>query len=128
MLTFSFGTFEIRLVKLGAAFVFLQVLFLWLGGFSMSSEMLHLIGIAVGVPIGFFMLRQDMVDCEGWDLVSRNEFLQEYNLLFSDKQRQRLKQKEQSIEDPITAAIGYTRPIPTKTAATTPSPHFPSQN
>lgn len=99
------GTFEVRIVKLGAMFVMLQLLFLWLGGFSMSSEMLHMIGIAVGAPVGFYMLRQDMIDCEGWDLVSRNEFLQQSRWLCSDRQRLRLRQKEADHYDPVASAL-----------------------
>ena len=78
--------------------------------------MLHIIGVMIGAPIGFYMLRQDMVDCEGWDLVSRNEFLQEYDWLCSDEQRQRMKRKQQSVEDPVTAALGYTIPLPGRSA------------
>lgn len=113
---FFFGTFEIRLVQLGGIYIFLQFVSLFLSGFSMSSEMLHLIGVMIGAPIGFYMLRQDMVDCEGWDLVSRNEFLQQYDWLCTDKQRQRMRRKQQSIEDPVTAALGYTIPLPGRSA------------
>ncbi|MCG8652309.1 MAG: rhomboid family intramembrane serine protease [Pirellulales bacterium] len=121
---FFVGTFEIRLVKLGGIYIFMQLFFLWLGGFSMSSEMLHMIGVMIGAPIGFFMLRQDMVDCEGWDLVSRNEFLQQNDWLCTEKQRKRLRKKQQSIEDPVTAALGYTQPLPTG-AATRPATPAP---
>lgn len=114
------GTFEITIVKLAGIFVFMQLVFLWLGGFGMSSEMLHMIGVVIGAPIGFFMLRQDMVDCEGWDLVSRNDFLRDNDLFCTDEQRQRMKKKEQSIEDPVTAALGYTQPLPTKRSAPQP--------
>jgi membrane associated rhomboid family serine protease len=113
---FFFGTFEMRLVQLGGIYIFLQIASLFLSGFSMSSELLHMIGVMIGAPIGFYMLRQDMVDCEGWDLVSRNEFLQEYDWLCTEKQRQRMRSKQQSIEDPVTAALGYTIPLPSKSA------------
>ena len=118
---FFFGTFEIRLVQLGGIYIFLQIVSLFFSGFSMSSEMLHLIGVMIGAPIGFYMLRQDMVDCEGWDLVSRNEFLQQNDWLCTEKQRQRMRRKQQSIEDPVTAALGYTIPLPTR------SPGSPTQ-
>ncbi len=108
---FFVGSFEVRLVVLGGFYIFIQIFFLWLSVFSMSSEMLHMIGVMIGAPIGFFMLRQDLVDCEGWDLVSRNEFLQEYDLLFTDKQRKRRKQKQKSIDDPVSAALGYPQPV-----------------
>ena len=98
------GTAEVRIIALGVAFIFLQLVFLFLGGFSMSSEMLHMIGAAIGAPIGFFMLRQDMVDCEGWDVVSRS-FLQDSNLFCSPKQRARLRKGEDEVEDPVAAAL-----------------------
>ncbi len=109
-----FGTFEVTIVKLSGAFMFLQLVFLWLSGFSMSSEMLHLIGVFIGAPIGFLLLRQDLVDCEGWDLVSRNDFLRDNDLFCTEEQRARIRKKQQSIEDPVTAALGYTQPLPTK--------------
>ncbi len=102
---FYFGTFEVRIVKLGAAFVMLQLLFLFLSGFSMSSEMLHIIGALIGLPVGVWMLRKNLVDCEGWDVISRNEWLQEFDFLCTPEQRQRLKQKDDDRYDPVTAAL-----------------------
>jgi hypothetical protein len=49
----------------------LQLLFVVLGGFSMGSALLHLIGAAAGLPLGVLMLRRGWVDCEGWDWFSR---------------------------------------------------------
>ncbi|TWU41347.1 Rhomboid family protein [Novipirellula aureliae] len=105
MIFFTFGTAEIRIIALGATFVFMQVAFLFLGGFSMSSEMLHMIGAAIGLPIGVLMLRQGLVDCEGWDVISRNPFLQEYELLCSEKQRRRILRQTESTDDPMSAAL-----------------------
>jgi hypothetical protein len=34
----------------------------------MTTPVLHLMGAAVGFPLAVVMLKQDMVDCEGWDL------------------------------------------------------------
>ncbi|WP_442507851.1 rhomboid family intramembrane serine protease [Novipirellula sp. SH528] len=108
---FRMGTFEVRIISLASAFLMMQIAFLAIGGFSMSSEMLHLIGVAVGLPIGLLMLRQDWVDCEGWDLISRNAWLQEYNLFCSDKQRIAKSRKTSEHQDPIAAALGI-RPTP----------------
>jgi len=102
---FYTGTFEVRIVKLGACFMMLQLFFLWLGGFAMSSEMLHLIGAAIGTFFGLFMLRQNMVDCEGWDYISRNEWLQNYSLLHSQGQMEQRRQQETIYKDPVTAAL-----------------------
>lgn len=126
---FFFGTVEIRLVSLGAFYIFLQIFFLFIGGFQMSSEMLHMVGVVIGAPIAFFMLRQDMVDCEGWDLVSRNEFLQDNDLFCSPKQRKRLRQKEREVHDPVTAVLGHStpgaRPQPTQTQGAIPVAYAP---
>ena len=99
------GMFEVRIVKLAGIFLFIQLMFLWLGGFSMSSEMLHLAGAVVGAPVGLWMLRSEQVDCEDWDLISRNEWLQEYKLFCSEKRRLRLQQKEDELHDPVAAAL-----------------------
>lgn len=35
-----------------------------------ASELLHILGAAIGLPIGIVMLRKGWVDCEGWDWFS----------------------------------------------------------
>lgn len=102
-----FGTAEIRIIALGGFFIGLQLLFLFLGGFGMSSEMLHMVGALIGAPIGFLMLRQGMVDCEGWDVVSRNPWMQEMNLFSSPQQRAARAKTEDTIEDPVAVALGH---------------------
>lgn len=109
------GTFEIRIVKLGGCFMMLQLFFLWLGGFSMSSEMLHLIGAGIGAVFGVYLLRQNMVDCEGWDYISRNEWLQKYPLLYSPKQTEQRKQTELVAKNPVAAALALNNPSAFKT-------------
>jgi membrane associated rhomboid family serine protease len=37
---------------------------------AITSETLHLAGAVAGAPIGFYMLKAKMVDCEGWDVFS----------------------------------------------------------
>ena len=39
-------------------------------GFSIGSELFHLVGTAPGVGIGASLLRAGQIDCEGWDLES----------------------------------------------------------
>jgi len=99
------GTFEARIVALGIAYLMMQVAFLFLVGFSMSSEMLHMVGALIGLPVGLAMLRMDWVDCEGWDAISRNKWLQDIDWLCSPTQRQRMQQKKSSHEDPVRAAL-----------------------
>ena len=65
-----FGTFDISILLYGGLFLAKELGFWWLSGFQMSSELLHIIGFAVAMPIGLWMVRSGMVDCEGWDLFS----------------------------------------------------------
>ena len=54
----TFGMFYLGFQLLGFA----------LRGFSMSSEALHLTGLAIGFPLGVLFLKKKWVDCENWDL------------------------------------------------------------
>lgn len=69
-LLWRFGTMEVNVLLYGMFFVGQEVLFLTVKGFRMSSELLHILGFAVGLPVGLFMVRNGYVDCEGWDLFS----------------------------------------------------------
>ncbi|TWT83754.1 Rhomboid family protein [Planctomycetes bacterium CA13] len=99
------GSVDIRIITLAVTFVFMQVAFLFLNGFSMSSEMLHMIGAVIGTPVGFLMLRQGWVDCEGWDVVSRNPALLELPWLASDDQRRRVQTTDRTDDDPVERAL-----------------------
>ena len=61
---------EIPMVAIGAFYFAKEVVFFILMGYEMSSEALHLTGLAIGVPFGLLFLKMDWVDCEGWDLLS----------------------------------------------------------
>jgi membrane associated rhomboid family serine protease len=126
-IVYAVGTAEIRLISLCVSFMFLQLAFLVISGFAMSSEMLHVIGAMIGTPIGFLMLRQGMVDCEGWDVISRNSFLQDIAILCPPERREEIKRKEDIIYDPVAVALAEspTRPKP-KTHPKAPSPMAPS--
>lgn len=64
------GTLEIPVLM----FCFLYFAWQWLGlaftGFAMSSELLHVVGLAVGIPIGLLFVTRSWVDCEGWDVIA----------------------------------------------------------
>ena len=111
------GTADIKIVKLAGSFLALQIVFLWLGGFSMSSEMLHMTGALIGAPVGLLFLRNECVDCEDWDLISRNDWLQDYPLFCTEKRRQRLQQKEFEHHDPVTAALEASKSVNVSPAA-----------
>ena len=75
-----YGTFELRIVTLSMIYMGLQIVVLSITGFAMSSELLHAVGFFVGAPVGWLMLRRGLVDCEGWDLLSRNPWLNELSI------------------------------------------------
>ena len=61
---------DVPIIVFGAIYIALNVLGLVLNEFTMSSELLHMTGLVIGAPIGLVMLKQDWVDCEGWDFIS----------------------------------------------------------
>ena len=63
-------TFEVSILLFALFFIILDLAFAWQGEFNISSELLHLLGAAGGFPVGAFMVKTGMVDCEGWDLFS----------------------------------------------------------
>ncbi|MDA0657980.1 MAG: rhomboid family intramembrane serine protease [Planctomycetota bacterium] len=67
MISLIVRTVEIPILAFAAFYFGLQVVFFALRGFAMSSEALHVSGIFTGFPIGIFLLKRNMVDCEGWD-------------------------------------------------------------
>lgn len=67
---FRSSTFEARISMFSLFYLAMNLLFAGLQGFSMSSQLLHLIGAAIGAPLGIVLLKRGWVDCEGWDLFS----------------------------------------------------------
>ncbi|MEK7412097.1 MAG: rhomboid family intramembrane serine protease [Planctomycetota bacterium] len=65
--------FAVQVRTLGLLYLGLELLDAALHGFHMSTPMLHLLGVAAGIPVGVVMLRKHWVDCEGWDWFSRRE-------------------------------------------------------
>jgi hypothetical protein len=62
--------FEVSILSYGFVFVLLELWNAWRSDFGMSSAILHLIGAAVGAVLGLAMLKFNLVDCEGWDLLT----------------------------------------------------------
>jgi len=69
-LAWRFGLFDITVLMYGFFFVAKELIVFIATGFQMSSELLHILGFAVGLPVGLWMVRTGYVDCEGWDLFS----------------------------------------------------------
>lgn len=68
LLLFRAFVFEASIMAFCGFFLVWQVVIAALGGFSMSSELLHLTGALLGGAVGVFMLKRGLVDCEGWDI------------------------------------------------------------
>jgi membrane associated rhomboid family serine protease len=62
--------FDVRVSVLVGLFLALQILSLISSNMAMSSELLHVIGAAIGFPIAIWMLKKGHVDCENWDVFS----------------------------------------------------------
>lgn len=69
-LWFRFFTFDVTILMYGFFFVAQEFFFLGINGFNMSSELLHILGFAVSLPVGIWMVKNGHVDCEGWDIIS----------------------------------------------------------
>ncbi len=63
-------TVEVPITTFALIYLGMQIFFFVAGGFAVGSSALHLMGVAVGVPVAIVMLKMDWVDCEGWDLFS----------------------------------------------------------
>ena len=59
---------EVPIQLFGVIYLGLQLLPLVMGGWRVSSELLHLTGLVIGLPVGIAMLKWNWVDCERWDI------------------------------------------------------------
>lgn len=62
--------FEVKVIVMVGLFLLLQIVVAVVTGMSMSSELLHLVGAAAGLPFAIIMLKTGLVDCEHWDMFS----------------------------------------------------------
>lgn len=63
-------TFEATIMSFSAWYIGLEILTATFEGFAIATSTLHLMGAAAGFGIGTLMLKNDIVDCEDWDLFS----------------------------------------------------------
>ncbi len=61
---------EVPILVFGGIYLAMNLFFFYASGASYGTEALHLIGFAVGVPVGLIMLTRGYVDCEGYDIIS----------------------------------------------------------
>ncbi len=62
--------FDVAIATLSILYIATELILATVGGFSMSSQIIHLLGGLLGFGMGILMLRRGAVDCEGWDLIS----------------------------------------------------------
>lgn len=65
------GTFEAPVGGVAGFFVGMDLIFAVMLGGDAASSLLHVMGAALGFPLGVLLLRRGVVDCEGWDLFAR---------------------------------------------------------
>jgi len=80
---------QMPIIVFGSIYIVLQFLFLALRGFHMGSELLHLAGLAVGLPVGLYCLKKDIVDCEGWDY---------FTVYYADAEERKFRQTQRRRE------------------------------
>lgn len=61
-------TFDVAVMWMSIFYIVLDFASAGLGGFELSTPVLHISGALAGFPIGIVMLKRGMVDCEGWDI------------------------------------------------------------
>lgn len=59
---------EITIMTFAVWYIGFELLIAVLGGFSMTSALLHLMGAGAGFGVGVLLLKRNWVDCEDWDL------------------------------------------------------------
>jgi membrane associated rhomboid family serine protease len=65
-----YGTFQVSVMGFCFFMIAMEFLTVWFSFFELSSALLHMIGVMPGALIGYFMVRNRWVDCEGYDLMS----------------------------------------------------------
>jgi membrane associated rhomboid family serine protease len=103
---FRAGMTEISILTFGAFFFVKELLFFGLQGFRMSSELLHIMGFLVALPVGLWMVKAGHVDCEGWDVFSylQGQTGKDSKILKQTEVAKKEKRKRQREESKATAA------------------------
>ncbi len=67
---FRMGTVEIPVMIYGAIIFAVQGVYGILLSYFSPSAILQILGIPIGLGVGFFWLKSNWVDCEGWDILN----------------------------------------------------------
>lgn len=89
------GTVEISIAAFCYIMIAIEFLIAWMTFFQLSSATLHLAGVVPGCLLGYFMLKNRHVDCEGYDLISiwQGKAGQKVITVAEEKQRKENKQR-----------------------------------
>lgn len=108
---------ELRISTLATAFLFIEMILFFFLGLLVWQAGFHLLSLLMGVVVGFVMLRMNWVDCEDWDIISRNEWLHGYPLLCSEERRQQLTHKVDVKHDAVAMALSSSPTASTSNAS-----------
>ena len=86
--------FTAKISTMAGFFVLWDLGFAALAGFEMGTSLLHVLGVAVGLPLGILFVKQGWVDCEGWDLLTIRRYGRPRRDL-AEAEAARLKKKRQ---------------------------------
>lgn len=91
-----FRTFTVSIIGLCFFMIGMEFLTVWFSFFEMSSAMLHMIGVMPGAVIGYVMVRNRMVDCEGYDLMSIHSGREGQRVMTVAQEREAKKARKQN--------------------------------
>ena len=61
-------SFQISIIYFSTCYLLLQFVFASIQQFAMSSSVIHLLGAALGLIVGIFMVKTNRVNCDNWDI------------------------------------------------------------
>jgi membrane associated rhomboid family serine protease len=98
-------SFDIDILYVSGFYLAEQFLWAFESGFSMGSEVLHLVGAVLGFGVGMVMLKAKWVDCENWDLLAvmkgtHGAYGDTSTRLGADLARYRMKMYGESVSEP----------------------------
>lgn len=64
------GSIEVPILMFGFIQFAMELIGMATGSFGLSGSMMHMIGLILGLAVGWVWLRRGWVDCEGWDLIN----------------------------------------------------------
>ncbi|MGD0518804.1 MAG: rhomboid family intramembrane serine protease [Thermoguttaceae bacterium] len=93
--------FEISVMAMVGLMLLLQITVQFFIGMQISSEVMHILGAAVGFAVAMALLKARLVDCENWDVFSvlagRNKMTEEEREQAEDKKQASQEQPEEKI-------------------------------